>query len=315
MKYAIAIDLGGTHLRTALIDRSGTIADVKRVETQADAGPDAGITQIANATRSVLDEASSTGIVGIGIAAPGPVDHKRGLVKSPPNLAGWGEVALADRVEALLDVPVCLGNDANLAALGEHRYGAGQGFANVIYVTVSTGIGGGIIVDNELLLGERGLAAEVGHIPLVVEGPLCPCGNRGHLEALASGPSIAREARAALQRGIESSLASLGHELTAVDVTDAARAGDHLAKEVLARAGRFLGLGFVTLVHLFDTERFVIGGGVSNAGDLLLEPARHTAREHVMKPYRDTFDVVLAELGDDVGLMGAAALVFDRLAA
>lgn len=183
----------------------------------------------------------------------------------------------------------------------------------MIYITVSTGIGGGIIVEDELVLGEQGLAAEVGHIPLALEGPLCGCGHRGHLEALASGPNIAREARSHLDRGHDSVLAELEHEITAIDVAEAARDGDEMATTVFERAGYYLGLGLATMLHLFDTERFVIGGGVSNAGDLLLEPARRSAISHVMPPYRDTFDVVLAELGDNVGLMGAAALVFDRV--
>lgn len=311
-RCALSIDLGGTHLRAAVVDAKGQIVQAMRTRTHAEEGPDAVIARMAALGREVMEASSRREhIVGVGVAAPGPVDLARGFVLYPPNLPGWGAVPLAERLSQALDLPVWLGNDANLAALGEHRFGAGRGVAHMIYITVSTGIGGGIISDNRLVVGAHGMAAEVGHMPLVLEGPLCGCGHRGHLEALASGPSIAREAEAAVQRGWPTSLAELKRPLRAEDVVAAARAGDQVARSILARAGEFLGRGMALLAHLFDPERFVIGGGVSNAGELLLEPARQAARRHVLPSYRDTFDVVQAELGDNAGLVGAAALVFD----
>ena len=313
-RYALALDLGGTHVRAAVVDERGHVLRAVRTRTHAEQGPDAVIERMLALARQILEQRSEDErILGVGVAAPGPVDVASGMVMHPPNLPGWGTVPLADLISRSLDVPVWLGNDANLAALGEHRFGAGRGVAHLIYITVSTGIGGGIIVDNRLLVGAHGLAAEVGHMPLVPEGPLCGCGHRGHLEAIASGPSIAREAQAAVARGWKTSLAKVDHPLRAEDVVAAARDGDQVAREILARAGEFLGRGMALLAHLFDPQRFVIGGGVSNAGDLLLEPARAAARRHVLPAYRDTFDVVRAQLGDDAGLVGAAALVFDMV--
>lgn len=312
---AVAVDLGGTHLRAALFTAEGAMLSRTRVRTEAERGPDAVIERIADVVREVMGTAPGQSIMGVGVTAPGPVDEKRGVVASPPNLPGWADVPLAERLQALLGLPVFLGNDANLAALGEYRYGAGKGLDDIIYITVSTGIGGGIISNGRLLTGAHGMAAEIGHMPIVPDGPLCGCGQRGHLEALASGPNIAREAEAALKRGWPSLLANHDGPLTAVEVVQAAQQGDATARHVLARAGHYLGVGIALLVHVFNPQRIIVGGGVSNAGDFLLEPARQSARDHVMKPYRDTFDIVPAALGDDAGLYGAGALVFDTCSA
>ncbi|MDQ7028649.1 MAG: ROK family protein [Ardenticatenia bacterium] len=313
--HAIAVDVGGTHIRAAVITSEGHVVHVVRDKTHAEEGPRAVVARVIHLTRAAMAECERQQVVGVGVAAPGPVDPDRGLVMYPPNLPGWGEIPLARLLEEALELPVWLGNDANLAALGEHRFGAGRGTAHMIYITISTGVGGGIIVNRRLVTGALGLAAEVGHMPLIPEGPLCSCGHRGHLEALAAGPSIAREARAAVERGWETALATLDHPLSAEDVVAAARAGDRVALELLARAGTHVGRAMALLVHLFNPERFVVGGGVSNAGDLILEPARRAARRHVLPTYRHTFDVVPASLGDNAGVVGAAVLVFEAVGA
>ncbi|MDQ4078887.1 MAG: ROK family protein, partial [Chloroflexota bacterium] len=229
-----------------------------------------------------------------------------------PNLPGWQNVALADELGERVSLPVWIGNDANLAALAEHRYGAGRGFNHLIYLTISTGIGSGFIVNDEMLLGAQGMAAEAGHVQIVPDGPICGCGNRGCVEALASGPNIAQEARARLRRGIPSSLSSLDHNPTPKDIVQAAREGDEMALDVLRQAGGYIGMAIANLVHLFNPQRIVIGGGVSNAGSLLFDPIRDTANERVMAGYQGTFDIVPAALGDNVGLLGAAALAFTQ---
>jgi len=210
-----------------------------------------------------------------------------------------------------------VGNDANLAALAEQRFGAGQGVSDLIYITVSTGIGGGIIADNRLLLGAQGFAAEVGHQTIEAHGPRCKCGNIGCLEALAAGPAIARCARELVRTGIGTAIADLvGGDLdkiTAKVVNRAAQAGDPVAIELFRQAGFYIGVGIVNLLHLFNPSLIVIGGSVTKAGDLLFEPIRATVRERAMASYYwENTPIVPATLGDDVGLLGAVALVLLR---
>jgi glucokinase len=215
-------------------------------------------------------------------------------------------------LEERLGIPVFLGNDANAAALGEFAYGAGRGYRHVIYITVSTGVGGGIISDGRLLEGQRGAAGEVGHVIVEPGGPLCGCGNRGCLEALISGTAIARQAREALVAGRESAIGGLAeadpHGVAAEVVVRAARGGDGLAGELLETAGRRLGTALLGLVHIFDPQVIVVGGGVTNAGELLMKPARDTMFAGLMPIFKEGLEVVPPDLGADAGLYGAVAL-------
>jgi glucokinase len=242
---------------------------------------------------------------------PGPVNPWTGVIASAPNLPGWRDVPFKEIVEAALGLPAHVGNDANLAALGEHSYGAGRGDDDMIYLTVSTGIGGGIIADGRLVLGTAGLAGEPGHMTILPDGPPCNCGNTGCLEVLASGTAIGREARRRLAAGEASALAGQPIEtVDAEDVVRAARAGDRLAAEVFGEAMGYLGVGVANLVHLFNPRAIIIGGGVSNAGDLLFHPVREAVRRRCMAAFRQDIRIIRAKLGDDVGLLGAAALAF-----
>jgi glucokinase len=314
MRYVIGVDFGGTHIRAALVDEEGQIVEQLKRKTLAELGTKAVMDRIADAIKEVAAHVpQGDEVVGVGAIAPGPSDPFTGVVFQAPNLPGWENVHLAEELHKRVELPVWIGNDANLAALAEHRYGAGRGLSDIVYVTVSTGIGGGIIVNHQMLLGPDGMAAEVGHMQIVPDGPLCNCGNRGCVEALASGPNIAREARARLERGIESSLSKLDHFPSTENVVQAAREGDELACDVIRRAGEHIGMMVANLVHLFNTQRFIFGGGVTNAGDLLLDPIRDTAYERTMKSYHGTFDVVPAACGDNVGILGAAALAFSMV--
>jgi glucokinase len=311
MKYVIGVDFGGTHIRAALVDEEGQIVEQLKRKTMAELGPKAVIDRLGEAVREVASHVSQGDeLVGVGAIAPGPLDPYAGVIFQAPNLPGWENIHLAEELRQRVNLPVWIGNDANLAALAEHRYGAGRGLSDIVYITVSTGIGGGIIVNNRMLLGAQGMAAEVGHMQIVPDGPICNCGNRGCVEALASGPNIAREARARLSRGVPSSLEQLGRIPTTEDVVQAAREGDELACDVLRQAGEYIGMMVANLVHLFNSQRFLFGGGVTNAGDLLLDPIRDTAEERTMKSYHGTYDIVPAACGDDVGVLGAAALAF-----
>ncbi len=265
--------------------------------------------------RSVVDDWSC--VCCIGLSAPGPLDPWRGIVLESPNLPGMVDFPMKARLEAEFHRPSFCGNDANLAALAEHRYGAARGVAHMIYMTISTGIGGGIIADNRLFLGWRGFAGEVGHQTLDANGPLCNCGNIGCLEVLAAGPAIARIARDALRAGRESKMLALVRgniEMVRAElVTRAAKDGDALAIEILHRAGFYIGLGMVNLLHIIDTELFVVGGGVAiNAWDFIYPQMIDRVKHHAFPSMSKGVRIVPAQFGDDVSLLGAAALAIDE---
>jgi glucokinase len=309
----VGVDLGATQIRAAVTDVVSGLQRRAQCLTLASEGPTAVLGRIVDTIREVTEGADWRQVRGIGVGAPGPLDPWQGVICEAPNLPGWHNVPLKAHLEAEFGVPVCVGNDANLAALGEHRFGAGQGVNDLIYITISTGIGGGIIAGGRLLLGADGLAGEVGHMILKPDGPLCGCGNRGCLEALAAGPAIARDAVIRLKAGEPSIISDLvAGDLTRVSaetVNRAAHQGDALASDLLRQAGVNIGLGLVSLVHLFNPRLFLFGGGVSKAGDLLFEPMRQTLRERAMPSMQRNVRIQPAALGDDVGLWGAVALV------
>lgn len=308
----IAVDVGGTQIRAALCDAAGAIHRRAADLTAVEEGAEAIMNRIEQCIRQVWP-ADGT-VQAIGVVAPGPLDPWRGVVWEAPNIPCWRDYPLKDIIQQRLGAPTLVGNDANAAALAEQRFGAGQGKANLVYVTISTGIGGGVIVNGQLLLGAHGLAGEIGHIKLEPNGPPCGCGDHGCLESLASGPSIARQARQRIRAGESSRVLEQAHgdaeAITAKIVNQAAQAGDALAIDVFRQAGVYLGLGLVTLLHLFDPDIVVVGGSVSKAGDLLLGPAQEVVRQRSMTDrYWCNTPIVRAALGDDVGLLGALALV------
>ena len=316
-KLIVGVDLGGTQIRAALADGEGNIIRRTSCLTLAEEGPQPVMGRIKGAIYEVMVATDREQVQGIGIAAPGPMDPWKGVIIDAPNLPGWKNVPLKDLMEAEFGLPALVGNDANLAALAEQRFGAGQGIADLIYITVSTGIGGGIIADNKLLLGAQGLAGEVGHQTIETHGPRCKCGNVGCLEALAAGPAIARHARELIRDGAETAITELvGGDLdkiTAREVNQAAQAGDPVAIELFRQAGFYVGVGIVNLLHLFNPSLIIIGGSVTKAGDLLFEPIRATVRERAMAScYWESTPIVPATLGDDVALLGAVALVLLR---
>jgi len=307
-RWVIGVDLGGTLIRAVRTDLDGEKVARSQLPTEAESGSEAVLKRIDTAIEQVMREVEPDEVLGIGIGAPGPIDGD-GRIYDPPNLPDWGDFSLTEHILDRFERPAFAGNDANLAALGEHRFGAGQGVDDMVYMTVSTGIGGGIISGGRLLLGARGYAAEVGHQTLIAGGPICGCGQPGHLEALASGPSIVRNAKERLEAGANSSIADFGPEITGESITEAAKAGDELARNLYKQAGFYIGLGLVNLIHILEPKRVLIGGGVSLAGDLLFEPIRETVHRYVMSPIYREVEILPAALGADVGLMGAVALV------
>ncbi|NIS81406.1 MAG: ROK family protein [Anaerolineales bacterium] len=229
-----------------------------------------------------------------------------------PNLPGWIDIPLRDRLMEHFELPVVIGNDANVAALGEWQFGAGKGTRHLIYLTISTGIGGGVIVDGRLVTGADGLAGELGHMTVDPQGPRCGCGQNGHLEAIAAGPAIARNTIAMLESGRNSTLREKYQKtgkITAKDVGLAARKGDEVARTAVEEAGEVLGRFLASLAHAFNPEIFVLGGGVSQIGPLLFETIRSAFSKSVIHPaYSKTLRIVPAALGDDAGLVGAMVL-------
>ncbi|MEO0561530.1 MAG: ROK family protein [Chloroflexota bacterium] len=306
----IGVDLGGTRIRAARCDQNLTILERTETLTQAHEGLDATLNRIRNLIDEVIPD-DDTPVSGIGISAPGPLNPETGVVVAPPNLPGWHNVPLGDHLHSAFDVPIFVGNDANVAALAETLRGAAVGAKNVIYITVSTGIGGGVITDGHLLLGDVGLAAEIGHMQMVVNDKVTS------LELEAAGPALARKLRNKLETTKSASeelrtiIKTNGGEIDGKVVGQAAIAGDAVALEIVRGAARILGLGIVNLLHVFNPSVVVIGGGVANGlGSVLLDPTWETIRNHALdRAYWENLEIAPAKLGEDVSIYGAAALV------
>lgn len=311
-KTLLALDFGGTKL-TAGLARAGEPRWLARAQVPSPPGADAGSDrrEILALARCLMDKAGVCP-AAVGVSFGGPVDAARGLVLLSHHVPGWEEFPLAAWLQEEFRVPAAVDNDANLGALGEWRYGAGQGCTSLLYVTVSTGVGGGWVLDGRVYHGADSLAGEIGHMTVQPGGPLCTCGRRGCVEALAAGPAIARRARERLRA--EPGAGVLLREMvqgdveavTAREVSQAAEAGDPLAREVLEEAARALGMGLGAAIVLMNPQRVVVGGGVAKAGARYFAAVREAARAHVLP--RMTVDIVPAALGDDAPLWGAAAL-------
>lgn len=316
-RCVVGVDLGGTKIYTALAGLEGNILAEARVPTRAREGPGAVLGRIADTVRQVCGEAGGAAPLALGIGSPGPLDPETGVVYRSPNL-GWDGVLLKAGLEEMLGLPVLVDNDANLAAFGEYSFGAGRGSRQMAYVTVSTGIGGGLILDGRIYRGSGGGAGEVGHMVLDPDGPPCGCGRRGCLEALASGTAMAARARelAAAGRG-EAILKEAGGGtggITSAEVARAAAAGDPGALEIIIRAGEYLGMGLANLVNLFNPDRLVLGGGALKAGEAFWAAMERELAARALRPALDQVRVVRAGLGDRSGLMGALALAAGAVA-
>jgi glucokinase len=313
-RHVFGIDVGGTNLRVALGSDSGEILDRRHRETHPEASASEGIRTLA-AMMAELAAAhglamSDFGSAGMGV--PGPTDPVKGILFDPPHLPGWHNVPAASMLEQATGVSTHLENDAQLAAYGEFYRGAGRGSGHLVFVTISTGIGGGIVIDRKLYSGAGGTAGEVGHVIVDPDGPLCSCGRKGHLEALASGTSMARIASERIAAGESSSLAAL-EKITAQDIGDAADAGDRLALSILEDAGWLLGRSFGGLLNILDPEMLVLGGGVIQIGARLLDHLYAGIKEQAFESTYSHVRITTAELGQDAGLIGALEWARDHL--
>lgn len=316
----VGVDLGGTKVATVVARSDAAIVSRVTRPTEPERGVDAVVATIIDSVREAVAEAGAKldDVAGVGVGSPGPLNPETGVVVFAPNLK-WHDVPLVALMRQALGVPVYLENDANLAALGEARYGAGRGSKNMIYITVSTGIGGGLILGGEIYSGSSFVAGEVGHMIITDEdgSPQCGCGNHGCLEALASGPAIARMARELIRHGEETMILDLVHgniELVTSEVVGrAALAGDAAAIAILGKAADYLGIGIANLVNILNPDTVVIGGGVSRVGEILLKPVREVVAERALRPAFEAVRIVQAELGPDAGVVGAVSLVFSKL--
>ncbi len=315
----LAVDIGGTKIMTALISGDGSILAQDRCPTLAEEGAQAVIDRLFAAVDSLMsrNNAPSSQLCGISIAAAGVIDSNKGLITVSPNLPGWRDVPLGEMVREKYRVDTFLVNDASAAALGEHRFGAGRGVSNLVLLTLGTGIGGGIIINDKLYDGVCGSAGEIGHMVIETDGPECGCGNRGCLEALASGTAVARDAISRISKGEESSLVDMvGGEIgsiTAEEVATAARNGDSLALDVLSRAACYLGVGMVNLVNIFNPEMIVLGGGMAQLGGIFIDPAKKVVAERAFAVSAQAVRIVTAQLGNEAGVYGAAAYALEEL--
>jgi glucokinase len=302
---AVAIDLGGTQIRAALIDRRATILARAHQLTRADAGPEIVIGQIAELWATVCEGTNRSNILGIGVSSPGPLDTREGIALGIPTLAGFEDFPLKAALSEKLSMPVMLENDGISAGIGEWRYGAGKGLSDIVYVTVSTGIGGGVIIGNRVLRGRRGMAGHIGHMSFVRGGELCACGNRGCFEAYASATAFTRRAVNAA-----TPLGNHGRAIDAAAVFASAAGGDALAISLVQEEAEYLGQGFASLLHLYDPDMLIMGGGLSNQFDMLQGAILSSLKASAMPAFRGT-PVVRAILGANSGLIGAASLVLD----
>ena len=313
-KNRIGIDVGGTNVKIALVDTKGKIVYSNSVPTRAEMGYEYTVNNIKQAIQDLLKETKLTtkDIEGIGFGFPGQVDYKAGIVRNAPNIPGWVEVPIAKLIEDEFKVPTRVDNDVRCAALGELKYGAGKGCENLICITVGTGIGSGLILNGKLVRGASNAAGEIGHIKLQMnDGPICGCGDTGCLEAFASGPSIVAMAEEYIKGGKSTKFREMasGGQITPYIVCEAAKAGDPVAQRIFTITGEYIGIGLASVVNLLNPERIIIGGGVADAGDLLLAPLTETLKKRAMKIAGSAVEVVPAQLGNTAGVIGSSLLI------
>ncbi|HET9540937.1 MAG TPA: ROK family protein [Candidatus Limnocylindria bacterium] len=317
----LAIDLGGTQIRAACVSPDLHLASRRATDTNDQEGVDAVVDRLCALAAEVLADASDAGLpdpAGIGISSPGPLDPWRGVVLAPPNLAGWRDVPLVERAESALGLPAFLERDTNVAVMAEWRHGAAREARDVIYITVSTGIGGGIVVDGRPLIGPDGTAGEVGHVTVELDGPLCGDGSPGHAEAIGSGTAIARQGRALLETERSPHLAAVfaasgAGELGAEPVARAADEGDAACRAVLDRAWVAIGALCASLVNVLNPEVIVIGGSIAAHRPELFDVVRLEIERRAFAAPARRVRVVPAEHGDDVSLIGLLPIVNERL--
>lgn len=318
----VGVDMGGTKILAAVVDAEGNILSTAKIPTQAKDKTSIVIDRIADCIREAFQESgvAANSIQAIGIGAPGPLDQETGVVFFAPNL-GWKDVPLKTELEARIDIPTFVDNDVNIGTLGEHTFGAGRGIQNLVGIFVGTGIGGGIILNGELFHGASKTAGEIGHIIVKADGPKCGCGTRGCLEALASRTAMAKQfQKAILKKGKKSILTKLTNGdlglIRSGTLAKALRSKDKLTLKVFKEVTKYLGVGIGSIVNFLNPEMIVLGGGVVEAlDDTFIKDIRKAAKKFALPDTLKGVQIVKAELGDNAGVLGAAALARQRLKA
>ena len=319
-KYIIGIDIGGTFIKAAALDRHGHILATAKRDARAMDGVAATMGQVVEAARAVMADGGidAAQVCGVGMGVPGRHRSDQGICVYSPNFAGWSNVQVVAPVEEALGLATYMRNDVKTAALGEHRFGAGRGYRFVVMITLGTGIGGAAIIDGQLRLGSSEGFAEVGHMCIDPDGPRCGCGNHGCWEAFAGRDGIIDRALRAVQTGRTTALAQVAASsegITPKAIADAANSRDVVAQEILEQIGFYVGVGIANLVQLYDPEVVIIGGGIAAAGDWLFGAVRRTAQARARMVTFDPQRIVSAELGDDAGVIGASVLVLEHMGA
>ncbi|MGA2765005.1 MAG: ROK family protein [Spirochaetia bacterium] len=316
MKYAIGIDVGGTKINAGIVDRSGKVLRRFMTRAHSEKDPESVIETILDAYGSLRSEGgiAEEDLAGTCIGFAGTVNGHTGTVLVSSNLPAWDHFPLRDHIQRSIGGPVLFDNDTNLCALGEHRFGAGRGSSNMCYVTLSTGFGLGIILENRLYLGNTGTAGEIGHAVVVAGGCPCTCGKKGCLMAYTSAVGLSRMAYEAIDAGKETLLRRWlpadGSRFRGEDIAEAARQGDAVAVSILSTAGSYFGIGLSWIVQIINPELIVVGGGLTRAGPILMDAASAALKENVQPQLADSARLVSWQLGDDLGVIGAAAKVF-----
>ncbi|PRR79974.1 ROK family protein [Clostridium vincentii] len=307
-KYVIGIDLGGTKISTALSTLEGKIIKNVVIPTNAQDGEVAVLNRMIGTIENVLVQANATknDVHAIGIGSPGPLDSNKGIIITTPNLP-FKNCNVVQPIKDKFNIPVYLDNDANVAAIGEFMFGAGKGKENIVYFTVSTGVGGGVILNGNIYRGNTCNALEIGHITLDPNGPRCNCGNLGCLEALSSGTAIGKRGSEAVSTNVETSLRKYD-KVTSYEVFKEAEAGDEVSKDIVDNALNYLGIGVANAVAIFDPQMVIIGGGVTQVGDKLFNRVREVVNKRCFKNMAESCEIVPAGLGINAGVVGAVAL-------
>jgi glucokinase len=319
-KYAIGCDLGGTNLRVGVVNmQDGSVAHLQSVPTQARDGYKSVIERMVVLFKQVMSkcEFDTADICGVGIGAPAVLDPAAGIVKLMPNLfGGWRGVPLGKLVSKNIGLPVHLINDVRATTFGEWKYGAGKGARTVICFAVGTGVGGGVVVNNELVMNFNGTTGELGHTIINPDGPACGCGNHGCLEAYASGPALAAMGIKAVKQGRTTIIGELvNYDLNLISpevIAQAALEGDEIAMDIFQYVGNIIGIAAANAALVVGPERIIISGGVASAGDLLLEPIRKTLQDRIFVMPKESIQVIRAKLGDQAGIIGAANWAFSN---